>query len=268
MSNRLNECFFVVGCQRSGTTLLRLILECHTLVSCYDEFSSYRILAGRQCIHSPSPVTGLKVPCITEQLADLFLCDKWFLPSMPNVYSGQKVLFVIRDVRDTISSMITLKVDTKSWLERFGIPCLRWKLKNPAFRSRYGGLVDDLPEGSNHNVGFAAIYWKYKVDAFFDYLANAFPVLLVRYEDLVSQPQVELMRICGFLQIPWEKTLLGHTEFYHDEIMSNGLAIGNTDPNRRIDRQSIGRWRALLTGEQEMEIMNIAGTSHSAFYPF
>jgi Sulfotransferase family len=38
--------FFVAGCQRSGTTLLRLVLECHPRVYCFDEAIGYRVLAG------------------------------------------------------------------------------------------------------------------------------------------------------------------------------------------------------------------------------
>lgn len=40
--------FFITGCQRSGTTLLRLILEGHQDIRCFDETRSYGVLAGQQ----------------------------------------------------------------------------------------------------------------------------------------------------------------------------------------------------------------------------
>jgi hypothetical protein len=40
------ERFFILGCQRSGTTLLRLILESHPDIFCYDEIKAYAVLQG------------------------------------------------------------------------------------------------------------------------------------------------------------------------------------------------------------------------------
>lgn len=36
--------FYIIGCQRSGTTLMRLILDSHPQVSCVDESSAYDLL--------------------------------------------------------------------------------------------------------------------------------------------------------------------------------------------------------------------------------
>lgn len=38
------ERFFISGCQRSGTTMLRLILESHPFIQCFDEVAGYDIL--------------------------------------------------------------------------------------------------------------------------------------------------------------------------------------------------------------------------------
>ena len=65
----MQERFFILGCQRSGTTLLRLILEVHPDVFCYDELKGYAVLQG--AIQEDLPharLIGFKIPRWTEQM--------------------------------------------------------------------------------------------------------------------------------------------------------------------------------------------------------
>ena len=63
------QSFFIAGCQRSGTTLMRLILECHDQVSCFDELRSYGALAERPLLQDlAGRKVGFKIPRWTEQL--------------------------------------------------------------------------------------------------------------------------------------------------------------------------------------------------------
>jgi hypothetical protein len=100
----MEERFFIVGCQRTGTTLLRLILETHPDVFCYDELNGYAVLQTSP-VENPSlaRLVGFKIPRWTEQLTRPILVDEGAEGFSNNFYRGEKILFLRRNVRDTIA---------------------------------------------------------------------------------------------------------------------------------------------------------------------
>lgn len=264
----LDGCFFIAGCQRSGTTLMRLVLECHSRIECADEKWAYRILAGRARWPRRRPLLGLKVPCITEQFADAVLWDPDVLPETANPYQQQPLVFMVRDVLDTVASMRALRVSGGSWLDVHLKPTLHAKrARDRAFVSRYAEVLDALGDPATSDFAAAAFYWRYKVDALYDYLDRGFPALLVRYEDLVTRPRIELLRVCGFLRVPWEPALLAHSRLPHGEVDEDGFAIGDTQSRRPIDVLSVGRWRAVMGDDDVAEILRFAGPRQGELYP-
>jgi hypothetical protein len=264
-----HDFFFIVGCQRCGTTLLRLVLECHSRVRCWDESIAYAVLAGVRSADVVEPaLVGMKIPCLTEQLANRTLWDALVLPEVPNAYSGQRILFMIRDVRDAIASMRALRLRGRPWIETRLLPSLRAKIRrDAAFRRRYGAELAAL-RGARHPVlARAAFYWRYKTDALFDYLDRGFPVLAIRYEDVAHRAETELRRMCRFLGLEWEPGLLQHPRFGHGELMDDGLAVGGTDVRRAIDTCSVERWRGAFSTDELDEILEFAGRSQARIYP-
>ncbi len=95
--------FFIIGCQRSGTTMLRLVLETHSLISCRDEPGCYEILSDPKKIQSlfinesEKKWVGYKIPRFTEQLNK----EKIFDYGTPNVskpflnfYSNDPLVYI------------------------------------------------------------------------------------------------------------------------------------------------------------------------------
>ena len=129
--------FFIAGCQRSGTTLMRLILECHPDIFCFDETEAYKAL-----LQSPSQqpagksLIGFKVPRYTEQFAEPLARDFGLEETAINLYHSDPILFMLRDVRDTVASMMRLKARETSWLEFRGRSILAAKIEDPRFRAR------------------------------------------------------------------------------------------------------------------------------------
>ena len=253
--------FFIAGCQRSGTTLMRLVLECHPDIECFDEVDSYRILASpRDQPNSFKRLRGFKIPRWTEQLGSSGLWDYGLPERASQFYAGQKIIFMVRDVKDSIASMLKLRAGNVSWLEMWGEPIIAAKVeKDPVFARRYSRELRLRDHSKHHQIASGALYWKYKNDALFDLLGSACPVLPVRYETLVSAPQPVLQGVCAFLGINWESALLEHPRFVHRELFENGLTLGNTNPNRPIDAASVDQWRAFIPYDAVPDVEAIAG---------
>ena len=253
--------FFILGCQRSGTTLLRLVLECHSKICCFDELMAYRILASGH-YERPGGVdrVGFKIPRWTEQLTEPLLRDFGLAEEARNIYTGQPILFLQRDVRDTIVSMLNLRIGASCWLETWGLPILEWKINTQAaFRQKYAADIECWRNASDRLVASGALYWKYKNSAYLEHAARGFRLLRVRYEELVSESEPVLHRICEFLGVAFEDQLMNHSGMAHAELLEGGLAVGGTDPARSIDTRSVGQWKRVLTESQLQDIRSIAG---------
>jgi len=266
MPNRLpdqSSWFFITGCQRSGTTMMRLVLECHSGISCFDETQSYRVLATGE--HEGPAVEGLvgfKIPRLAEQLDQPHAFDLGLENAPQGFYRGQNALFLVRDYRDVVASMLKLK-GAKTWLETWAIPILQNKMASELrFANRWKDEMA-LCERAGSLPMFGALYWAYKNDALLRYARRGMPVLPIQYESLVTDPRGELERICRFLGVPFEEALLDHPGHAHGELFASGLTVGNTDPRRRIDAASVGQWKEWLSPEDLRLASAIAGPIES-----
>lgn len=255
----MTQRFFIVGCQRTGTTLLRLILECHSRIACFDETTAYRMLTEGVEPPSERDLLGFKIPRWTEQLQAPSLWEYGLDGPVPQFYRQEPLLFLLRDPRDTVASMATLKAGRESWLEAWAMPILDSKLQSLQFRQRFARDIALLHASRHPRFAYGALYWKYKTQAFLDYRAAGWPALGVAYEDLVNTPEPHLQAIVRFLGMPWEAGVLQHPQFWHREVFPDGRTVGTTDPRRPIDPSSVGQWQRLFSAEEAHSIMEIAG---------
>jgi hypothetical protein len=172
----------------------------------------------------------------------------------------QKILYVLRDVADVITSMLKLKMGPRSWLETWGVPILNWKFdSDPDFAAVHGGDIAKARLSRYPLVAAGALYWKYKTMPLFRYLASGYPLLGVCYENLVKTPAPTLRTICESLQLDFEPALLNHHLVRHSEVSDNGLAVGDTDTHRAIDAASVGRAGSMFTPAEMDEIYSMVG---------
>jgi hypothetical protein len=200
-------------------------------------------------------------------LTEPVLLDEGPEGSCNRFYRGEKILFLHREVRDTISSMLKLRAGEVSWCELWVDRILGAKLAHDAaFRARYAGEEMRLAEsGRNRLVGLAALYWKYKTEAFFTYRALGFPVLGICYERLISEPRLVLEQACRHLGIPFDEKLLHHHESAHTELFADGNTVGNTNPRKPIQRDSVAQWRRFLSEEDVRLIERVTGDLRCAY---
>jgi len=216
-------------------------------VFCFDESDAYRVLASRS-FETPigQRLVGFKVPRWAEQLDAVILGDFGLPYEAQQIYDRQKILFLVRDYRDAMSSMMKLR-GQRSWLEDWAEPIINAHVQQDrGFAERWLRELEIVHSAAKPLIGIAALYWKYKNAALLRYRECGYPVLAVCYERLVTQPAQELRRVCGFLEIDFTEEILHHPRHPHREIDSNGLAIGDTDPGRSIDAESVGQWPKFL----------------------
>jgi len=267
MSPVQNEPFFLIGHDRSGTTMLRLILDRGAVAIPAESMFLVDFASVRRA-------GGLELPERAERL----LREVW---SHPHV----KLWRLSGDpppVPPGLSSDDTYRFVVGSpfvaYAEREGKA--RWGDKTPAYlhhvdelatvwpEARFVVLVRDgrdvalsvmpLPFGPN-NVWAAAKAWSRAIRLGREAEArHSGRVLSVRYEDVVADPESEVRRICEFLGLDYDPDL---------------LAIERTDPTKFVDEQSgwfrgiwsginanaVGKWRREMTADQQRVFESIAG---------
>lgn len=241
--------------------MLRLVLDSHPDIRCFDEAIAYDYLSGRAELPASSPkkrdpvkAIGFKVPRFSEQLTWREQIDPDY-GCIPSFFGGEKTIFIVRDVCDVVSSMMTLKAGTsQTWIERYAVQILRSTLPfgpaNEEFNRKLSLLEQEqLPI---HLVG--ALYWEVKNHGLLALKASGFDVLPLSYEAFVIDPRAHLLSIVDFLGLSWSDELLMHHRLEHEELDQNGMAIGNTDPKRAIDNSSVGRGKLLLSDEECRDI--------------
>ncbi|XP_071481388.1 protein-tyrosine sulfotransferase 1-like [Diadema antillarum] len=198
---------FIGGMPRSGTTLMRAMLDAHGDVRCGEETRVIpRILSMRaQWIRSSKEHARLLEAGLTDNVVDdaisAFmleiiakhgepaprLCNKdpFVLKSMlylHKVFPNGKYLLMIRDGRATVHSIISRKVT----ITGFDITNYRDCLKkwNQAVESMYDQCL---------RVG----------------KGNCLPVF---YEQLVLHPEEWMRKILDFLDLPWDDAVMHHEE--------------------------------------------------------
>ncbi|MBK1629755.1 hypothetical protein CKO31_03165 [Thiohalocapsa halophila] len=234
----------VLGSQRSGTTLLFLILTSHPKITGLDEkFSgfdlppwpvlAYNSLASRRTLY--------KLPTLTSSVDRVV---GW----LPNA----QVLWMVRHPYAVVASMRTLRfADGRSWLERYG----REELSSLA--REFG----DAPQETEADdlVAVGAHIWKYKMRSMTRFIEKGMAVRSIRYEDLVDEPEQTLKPALTALGLEWSDNLLEHHKFHGSE-----RHAGNSRGNVPIDRARKEARAPLSPREKEI----VAGVCAAAMTDF
>jgi len=261
---KLPKLFFILGCQRTGTTLMRLILESHSKISCVDENRAYPILSDQKLLNNERKKNQnkewlcFKTPRITEQMSEPFLADVGINFRTPNTYKGSPVIFMIRNVLDTITSMKTLDQDGLSWLHRWAEKTIDfWSQTTPGFKKRYKRELKILKTTKNKENVVGAIYWKHKTSSYFSYVNESVPIIKIHYEDLVKEKKFQIKQVLGFLKLDWEDSVLSHEKHHHTETNSSGITVGKNDTKIPITDSSVGRYKKFLKRNEISEILDV-----------
>lgn len=293
ISQDSREPIFIVGVPRSGTTLLAALLGAHSRLSCGPETHFFMFLPGRKRLlfyrlfrFLPSAKSHLL--CARKYWPDRAVD---FLFSMDHV--GQPVPAHYGFSRDDISQYLRrcqpsiqaiLASLTEQFMHKRGKQ--RWVEKTPdhlvlapAIRKYFPNApilrivrdprdvalsLKNVPWGPKSFLGGLALWMKYDEmsRSFFetDSLCHT-----LRYEDLLSSPEEEIKKVCDFINVPFEDSMLDTTRSYADVNRTNESWKENVQ--RGFDKSRARVWEQKLD-EAEIQLAEAIAGGRLRYYGY
>ncbi|MGH7833242.1 MAG: sulfotransferase family protein [Candidatus Binatia bacterium] len=271
---------FIVGVGRSGTTLLRLMLDSHPEMCIPPETGFIPAATGRS-----RGAAGLRNEFF--QTVTQFVTWEDFNLSPEEFFAGLKKIEPF-DTSEGIRAFYRL------YTRRFGKP--RWGDKTPAYCLQMREIESVLPEArfihiirdgrdvalSVRPLWFApgkdmttlALDWQSRVEQTRQSSRRCLHYIEVRYENLVADAKSELKRICVFLDLQYHARMLRYFEGARarlDEVKTRyrpdgTILISKEDRllNQRAtsappDSSRVFRWKREMTMEERREFEKAAG---------
>jgi hypothetical protein len=242
----VNKPILITGCQRSGTTLLSLILDSHPDIVGIDE-TQFEIKQINEYVTGEKyhPSVSFKLPAASHVL--------WFPKKVP----GIKVLWCMRDPRDVVLSMLNLKLD-------LGDTELPWAANPRGARQEIENIAKTLQQSTGMDAALADLYitykdiaakdpflwsreelvyvaalcWRLKQEILPVYNERGIAYRIVSYEMLVKEPENTIREILDFVELPWHANVLAH------HLLHSGVSAGETRNDRPIDSLNTGKWKS------------------------
>lgn len=248
---------FVGGAGRSGTTLLRVILDAHPRIVCGPELKVTPLVCRLWQDFQYGYFKALQQHHLTEEdLARSFrtllmsLLEKdgmaagkpriaekspnnvFFFQHLHRLFPDSPLIHVIRDGRDVVCSLRGM-----DW-------------RNP----KTGELIDCARDARG-----AATYWVQAVQAGREAVRQQ-PTLAphyfeLRYETLIAAPEPTLRALFEFLGEPWDSRVMRHHEQRRD--LAGESSAGQV--SRPINARAIARWKTDLSEADKDVVKEIAG---------
>jgi Sulfotransferase family len=247
---------FVGGAGRSGTTLMRVLLDAHRRICCGPELkvlpqvaSLYQTFAALPSVVSAYKTTAAEVENYFRQFIDSVSGNyrrasgkpRWAEKTPHNVtimaplgafYPDARFIHVIRDGRDVACSLVTMK----------------W------FDPRTGAKLDYV-----HNIANACRYWRDIVNIGRDQIQHpviAGRVMEVRYEALVADTEGTMRKVLAFLGEDWDPAILeAHKKQRPDEPFESSTE----QTSKPVYDTAVARWKREMSPADKAAFKSEAG---------
>jgi len=271
---------FVVGMNRSGTTLLRMMLDAHPELTIPPEthFVPDTIKAAKAEGATPQSVlTAMKEH---REWGDFEISDEEMLArfeALPKLRPGPAV-----------------RSFYEIYAERQGKP--RYGEKTPTYVQKMKLIQRAMPEARFCHVirdgrdvalsvldrtvrdltaGDVAKRWHKKITKAREDSPQINHYMEIRYEDLILDTEPVLRKVCDFFELDWQDELLTYHERSADRLqeMARALPGGGKSKELSVERRMkthemttkppsadrVQRWRKQMTEEQRVEFEKVAG---------
>jgi hypothetical protein len=272
---------FVVGMNRSGTTLLRMMLDSHPQLTIPPEthFVPDVIKACRR--RDASPETALAAMKAAREWGDFG-------------FSDEEMLERLRAHGRKLDPGEALRAFYEAYAERVGKP--RWGEKTPRYVGKMRQIQAALPEArfihvirDGRDVALSVLdrtvreitaadvakRWKRKIQKARDASPKLRHYVEVRYEDLILDTEPTLRGICDFIALDWSEEVLDYYERSPERLEEMKRALpadgrsSELDVERRMathamttkppDADRVSRWKRQMSAADREEFERIAG---------
>jgi len=200
---------FVAGMQRSGTNMVMEVLDRSLHTDVYHEtdpraFDQYEMRPPEHILtlaaRSGAPHFVIKALCELDQVKTLI-----------DAFAPAKAVWIVRDFNDSVNSAIVSFAHFADRMARMSEDRLSDGWYGRGMSDVTHALLCQTYRSDISEASAAAMMWYYRNVLFFEQGLDADPhVMLVKYEELVTQPQHEFPRIFRFLDIPYSPWLSRH----------------------------------------------------------
>lgn len=280
----MNGPFFILGNPRSGTTLLRLMLNSHPLITVPPECGFMLWLSKKYSLvnfNDPNNIEEFlrdvikskkfetwnidlnklqsfikcRKPKSFQEICSIIYFYYGFLNNKRSIIIGDKNNFYLNyidEIKDLFpkSKLILLVRDGRD------VACSYRALQGKNLKSIY---APKLP----YKIVDIASEWSANNRLLINLITASNP-LLVRYEELLLNPIKELSRMCIFLGVPYDNSMLNyhHVENQNEPMEFLGWKEKTLAP---IDRDNINKFQLLLSKHEIAQFDNIAGAELDFF---
>ncbi|MFC4590515.1 sulfotransferase family protein [Sphaerisporangium corydalis] len=248
---------FVIGCPRSGTTLLQLMLHSHPRIAVPPETRFLLAAYLRRRAYG-----DMRDAENRRRLAEWIATDR---ATRFRELGVDRVTYVRRAVEGPGSLGSVLGEAFRAYAERFGKP--RWGDKRPAYVKHVGTLLRLFPDAQfvhlvrdgrdcvaslkempwfRLDVYHAISVWADSVDRGRRY-ARRLPAGSyheMRYEDLTADPEAELTKLCEFIGEEFDPAMCDPRRVATVAVPARKVWHGNT--HKDITRARVGSWATRL----------------------
>ncbi len=248
-----DPCIIIGGCGRSGTTLLREMLNRHPAIACGPEtaFLCDRINPRRvaaewaldpkliEAMANRSPSLVRFAEAFFREHAKRECKPRWAdktprnvraLPRILSSFPYAQFIHVVRDGRDVACSL----------------------RNHPKETVRHGKAI---AANMNRPIWRGATRWFKDTSAGLAFKDHP-RCMEVRYERLITAPEATLREVCMFIEEPFDERML---EAVTSKSADSLRLLNNRDANQPIKHTSMNRWRRDMSRDERLAFHRVAG---------
>ena len=265
---------FIVGVMRSGTTLLRLMLDAHPQLTITPETKFLSDLMD---------ATANGRASADEAMAPLLASTRW-----PDFHLSDDDMRERLRAAEPLDPTKAARIIYQAYAERIGKP--RWGDKTPGHAVRMPRIARALPEARFIHlirdgrdvtvsrrrradepapVAKHAKRWQARIRSTRRRAGRIEHYLEERYEELVTDPEPVLRRVCDFVELGYDPAMLSYHEHAAERLKEIANPLGRKSGEWRLAAHAlaaeppkpdrIGAWREAMTADEIAEFEAAAG---------